>query len=185
MTVHHAAYYGATGDAIPPPSDSDDPNPVPFVTARGRYLVALEGPPTWTDAAMTMLKLALRSEGIGAKTAAGYGRLNLDYTSAKLIAKEQAERTAAAAAEQDRKARATEADRERRIDEKLAQLKINTASALVPQLLALAGDDVHSLAQKCETKLGRKAIREAMKNRKEWVKPLAAVLYPGDIETAL
>lgn len=178
MTVHHAAYYSAKDDT--PPADSDDPNPVPFVTAQGTYLIALEGPPAWTDAAMTLLKMALRSEGIGAKTAAGYGRLSLDYTSATMLEKEQKERAKLAAAEADKQAKAAEADRLRRIEEKRAQLKVNTAGTVIPELLALAGDDVHSIAQKCEEKLGRKAIRDAMKDGKKWVKPLAAILYPDD-----
>jgi len=178
MTVHHAAYYSAKGDT--PPADSDDPNPVPFVTAQGTYLIALEGPPAWTDAAMTLLKMALRSEGIGAKTAAGYGRLNLNYTSAKLIDREQKEQAKAAAAAEAIKAKAAEADRERRIQGCWGRLRINTASTVIPELLELAGDNVHSIAQKCEEKLGRKAIRDAMKDGKKWVKPLAAILYPND-----
>jgi CRISPR-associated protein Cmr6 len=78
MTVHHRDYYG-TGKA--PPADWDSPNPVSFVTARGTYLIALEGPAEWTKAALDILQEALWEEGIGAKTAAGYGRLRVEgYT---------------------------------------------------------------------------------------------------------
>lgn len=74
MTVHHRAYYG-TGDK--PPADWDSPVPVPFLTARGDYLIALEGPMEWVSAAWQILQAALAEEGIGAKTAAGYGRMKL------------------------------------------------------------------------------------------------------------
>lgn len=193
MTVHHATYYGAKDNT--PPADSDDPNPIPFVTARGSYLIALEGPPAWTDAAMAILKMALSSEGIGAKTAAGYGRLTLDYTSEKLAAAArekqaeeaaalQAKQTAKAAVEQAKKAEAAEVDRLRRIEQLLRDLEVNNAATLLPQLLALAGaTDRHALALRCEAKFTRKKIREAMKNDKSWVKPLVAILYPDDKST--
>ena len=41
MTVHHANYY-QTGNV--PPADWDGPNPVPFLSADGAYLIALAGP---------------------------------------------------------------------------------------------------------------------------------------------
>src|SRR5437660_9219059 len=41
ITVHHQKYYQ---DAITSPSDSDDPNPVPFLSATGIYLLALAAP---------------------------------------------------------------------------------------------------------------------------------------------
>jgi CRISPR-associated protein Cmr6 len=75
MTVHHAKYYG---NGKSPPADWDSPNPVSFVTARGTYLIALEGPEEWTRAAMDILGDALQEDGIGAKTAAGYGRMKVD-----------------------------------------------------------------------------------------------------------
>jgi len=74
MTVHHSAYYG---DGTAPPSDTDEPNPVSFLTAHGTYLVALSGPRTWVERAAEWLELGLREEGIGGKTAAGYGRMVL------------------------------------------------------------------------------------------------------------
>jgi CRISPR-associated protein Cmr6 len=75
MTVHHGAYYGG-GDE--PPCDWDEPNPVAFITARGRYLVALSGPASWVEAAGTLLAAGLADLGVGAKTAAGYGRVKLE-----------------------------------------------------------------------------------------------------------
>jgi CRISPR-associated protein Cmr6 len=74
MTVHHSAYY--QGRDVPP-ADWDNPVPVPFVSARGSYLLALTGPAEWADAALEILTGALVTDGIGAKTAAGYGRMKV------------------------------------------------------------------------------------------------------------
>ena len=74
MTVHHPDYYSNKGV---PPSDTDSPNPVSFVTARGSYLVILEGEPEWTEAAMLLLENGLEELGLGAKTNAGYGRMRM------------------------------------------------------------------------------------------------------------
>lgn len=74
ITSHHSDYYvsGTT-----PPADWDSPVPVPFLTATGSYLIALDGPAGWVNRALTILGMALRDSGIGAKTAAGYGRMRL------------------------------------------------------------------------------------------------------------
>jgi CRISPR-associated protein Cmr6 len=78
MTVHHPDYYGKTGR---PPSDTDSPNPISFLTTSGEFLVAVEGPAEWCEAAMQLLKLGLDELGIGAKTNAGYGRMSLEWES--------------------------------------------------------------------------------------------------------
>lgn len=72
ITVHHPDYYqsGKT-----PPADWDSPTPIPFLTATGNFLIALEGVGEWVEAAFEILKLALKEEGIGAKTSSGYGRM--------------------------------------------------------------------------------------------------------------
>lgn len=75
MTVHHGDYYSQKPTA---PADWDDPNPVPFLTATGEFLVALAGPPAWVAAAFKMLAYALAEYGAGAKTNAGYGRMSLE-----------------------------------------------------------------------------------------------------------
>lgn len=73
MTTHHPTYYVNTTPT--PPADWDSPTPVPFLTATGRYLIALAGPEDWVNVAFHILSLALRDEGIGAKTSSGYGRM--------------------------------------------------------------------------------------------------------------
>lgn len=86
MTVHHAAYYQQ--DA--PPSDTDSPNPVSFVSVTGSYLIVLEGEFEWCEAAADILRIGAEDLGVGAKTRAGYGRLTLGAVQ-KSRAQEQAE----------------------------------------------------------------------------------------------
>ncbi|HEX4960987.1 MAG TPA: type III-B CRISPR module RAMP protein Cmr6 [Thermoanaerobaculia bacterium] len=74
MTVHHPDYYQGQGL---PPADWDNPTPVAFLSARGRFLLAVTGPEDWATAALDILKDALDQDGIGAKTAAGYGRMSV------------------------------------------------------------------------------------------------------------
>ncbi len=77
MTVHHQNYYMKENL---PPADWDDPNPVSFLSATGRYLVALAGPLPWIEPTFKLLQLAFADEGIGAKTSSGYGRMDLKET---------------------------------------------------------------------------------------------------------
>lgn len=83
MTVHHRAYYEEKTDSsgeLLPPADWDDPNPVPFISATGEYLIALAAPKgceTWRERAFDILTLALEHEGIGGKTSSGYGRMRV------------------------------------------------------------------------------------------------------------
>jgi len=79
ITVHHQKYYQ---DAAAVPSDSDDPNPIPFLSATGDYLLALgasdfQGPTRWIDLTFQILAEALEKLGIGAKTSSGYGRMTV------------------------------------------------------------------------------------------------------------
>ena len=77
MTVHHQDYYMKPDVA---PADWDDPNPVSFLSATGKYLVALAGPIPWVEATFKLLQIALAEEGIGAKTSSGYGRMSMEAT---------------------------------------------------------------------------------------------------------
>jgi CRISPR-associated protein Cmr6 len=97
VTVHHPGYYQADEE----PSDADSPIPVPFVTASGSFLIALELVPgldpathgEWLRAAWTALRLGLERHGVGAKTNAGYGRVKLprfeDTQNGKRVQQEQ------------------------------------------------------------------------------------------------
>lgn len=83
VTVHHPEYYRSRGKT--PPTDFDDPTPVPFLVVRpgAKFLFAIKGPsPEWQDYVALALGWALEELGVGAKTNAGYGRIKLDDTSA-------------------------------------------------------------------------------------------------------
>jgi len=177
MTVHHAKYYQGKPDPATPPADWDDPNPVSFITAQGKYLLAVEGPPAWTDVALAILKLALRREGIGAKTAAGYGRLDLEYMSAAEAEDHVTRRAAEAAAEQAQTAARAKLDHQHRVTILLNNLKVNNASTSLPELFALTDEaDRLALAQQCEQHLTPKVVRNAQREDKAWVRPLTAIL---------
>jgi CRISPR-associated protein Cmr6 len=79
ITVHHQSYYQGTDNA---PADTDNPNPVPFLSATGIYLIALAAPDLqhpdgWLAVTFKIVRQALKTFGIGAKTSSGYGRLEL------------------------------------------------------------------------------------------------------------
>jgi len=75
ITVHHPKYYRGDNE---PPADWDSPNPVPFLSATGSYLVALGGPEAWVERTFEILGHALQEYGVGAKTSSGYGRMALE-----------------------------------------------------------------------------------------------------------
>lgn len=80
VTPHHGEYYSASDDVLAEPTDFDDPVPVPFLAVRSSFLIAVAKrdprlPRGWLELAMNLLGDALREQGIGGKTAAGYGRL--------------------------------------------------------------------------------------------------------------
>jgi CRISPR-associated protein Cmr6 len=142
MTVHHPDYY--QGEA--PPADWDNPNPVAFVSARGRYLLAVTGPEDWVDAALDILRDALEKDGIGAKTAAGYGRL-----------------------------RAALPPKPEPLDWEpmLIGLNFGNAENVVSRILrALKSEERRQAASTIIKKLGRGALRDPKRRDKDWVKGL-------------
>ena len=87
ITVHHPAYYG---DDKTPPTDFDDPTPVPFLVVKpgARFLCVLDAPDRqWADFAQKMLLWGLENLGVGAKTNAGYGYLAPPETAAAASAR--------------------------------------------------------------------------------------------------
>jgi CRISPR-associated protein Cmr6 len=82
MTVHHANYYSGRDSA---PADWEEPNPVSFLTISGSYLLALSGPPEALDLVEKILTEGLASLGVGAKTAAGYGRASIERMTSALV----------------------------------------------------------------------------------------------------
>lgn len=83
VTPHHGAYYSSAPDKRPWPNDYEDPVPVGFlsVVPRMSFLFAISGDTEWSQFAMQLLTAALSEWGIGAKTAAGYGRFDLEIKS--------------------------------------------------------------------------------------------------------
>jgi CRISPR-associated protein Cmr6 len=84
MTPHHPDYNRdpKTDPKFRAPTDFDSPRPVPFVSVRGTFRVAVSwhGPlatsaANWTNRAFELLTAALREWGVGGKTSSGYGRL--------------------------------------------------------------------------------------------------------------
>lgn len=80
MTPHHLKWNDV--DHPQPPTDFDDPQPVPFLAVTGRFLFAItwQGPKVdsaaaWLSRTEELLREALREWGIGGKTTSGYGRL--------------------------------------------------------------------------------------------------------------
>jgi len=73
LTPHHGDYYGKGGTA----NDYQDPTPVPFLSVPigTRFLLAVGGHRAWAEFAMHRLADTISEWGLGAKTAAGYGRL--------------------------------------------------------------------------------------------------------------
>jgi|GEM_PF-4386916 len=79
LTPHYRGYYGDSNDGTVPPADWDDPVPVPFLTVApgASFVFAFGARGTATendlDRVETLLRVALRELGIGAKTSSGYG----------------------------------------------------------------------------------------------------------------
>lgn len=69
VTVHHQDYYGGSGEA----TDFDSPIPNQQVAVQGSFYFVIEGDAQWTNFAKNLLEQAVEYQGLGAKTAAGYG----------------------------------------------------------------------------------------------------------------
>jgi CRISPR-associated protein Cmr6 len=82
LTPHQAgsadSYYRSMGEAWP--NDWEEPNPVSFLSVRPGvcFLVCFTAPDDFVEFVKYGLLDALSERGIGAKTAAGYGRMSLD-----------------------------------------------------------------------------------------------------------
>jgi len=83
MTPHHMEYYDPGKNTTSPPTDFDEPNPVLFLSVTGVFHIKVSCDLTgndaekWTNLVFTILTRALAELGIGGKTNAGYGRMDL------------------------------------------------------------------------------------------------------------
>lgn len=75
VTTHHQAYYNGNQAE---PSDKDSPIPNHLLAVQGSFLFVIEGEPAAIELCQTLLEQALADNGIGAKTAAGYGYMKVD-----------------------------------------------------------------------------------------------------------
>jgi CRISPR-associated protein Cmr6 len=164
MTVHHPEYYG--GKNVPP-AEWDSPNPVSFLTARGKYLLAVTGPQAWAETAMKILAQALAYDGVGAKTAAGYGRLKVaGYEVPPLASGQSSDRSRT-------ESRASSTPAAPSWSQEVKILNISNADQKVPQILdSLHGDDLKSAVAAIIKRLDRKALKEKHRRDKPWVKRL-------------
>lgn len=92
VTVHHQDYYAGKGEA----TDFDSPVPNQQIAAQGAFYFVVEGEARWATFAVQLLTQALAHQGIGAKTAAGYGTILISQEAQKKLAQQQAEQAVAA-----------------------------------------------------------------------------------------
>lgn len=190
MTVHHAEYYGKKEK---PPADSDSPVPVPFLTATGRYLLALGMPDVdaaeqdaaqrWVGFAFGVLVRALDEWGIGAKTSSGYGRLTVpDEQPSAAAAGESAAEAQPSAAAAGESAAAVLA---RRLIDDIAALPNNKVANEISRFVqqwkqqALPESLRRQVAQAIVDKV-KDAGREKKSSSKQWYQELVTYLEEGE-----
>lgn len=161
MTVHHPEYYQGAGDV--PPADWDSPTPVAFLSTRGSYLLAVTGPEEWADAALDILQEALERDGIGAKTAAGYGRMTVAREA------ESSGGRAAPTRAENRTAAPSGPGWEARVRE----INFGNAETFVPRLLGdYSGEERRAAARALVERLAPREVRK--RQEKEWARLLLA-----------
>lgn len=72
ITVHAPKYYSDKGKNFVHP-DFESPNPNPQIAIQGSFMFSIEGEENWAEYAIKLLSRALKENGIGGKTASGYG----------------------------------------------------------------------------------------------------------------
>ena len=77
VTPHNKRYYESSSNTArqDPPSGEEDPIPNVFLAARGTFRIVVEAQQDWVEPALDLLLRALAERGVGAKTRAGYGRM--------------------------------------------------------------------------------------------------------------
>src|SRR4029077_6170103 len=118
------------------------------------YLIAVSGPEDWADAAMEILTEALAQDGIGAKTASGYGRMKVTRLDSN-----PAQQGGAGSAGSGLPSWSTA----------IRLIQVNNAAQKVPEILGrLTGDERVLAAQQIIKHLGLRTIRQ--KRDREWAK---------------
>lgn len=84
VTVHHQQYYNGTR---PVADDTESPTPNIQTAVQGSFYFAIEGVHAWVEYAKQLLENTLKEQGLGSKTASGYGYfIEDDMVSGKLNA---------------------------------------------------------------------------------------------------
>jgi CRISPR-associated protein Cmr6 len=147
LTVHHPDYYQREGAY----TETEAPIPVPMVSAAGMFFVAVELHPAldphthghWLRFAWSALQLGLRELGVGSKTNAGYGRVQLPDFAETSAGKAASARRAAEEARVQALAQA-EADAARRAAEAEQRAELEAHRAGLPDAAArIAHTDGH------------------------------------------
>jgi CRISPR-associated protein Cmr6 len=173
LTVHHPGYYQQGNDGKAEPSDTESPIPVPFMSAKGAFLIALELHPSldpatdghWLKAAWEALRLGLSRHGVGSKTNAGYGRFELpdfDQTSTGKELKKLLEEAGRARTNAERAATRTPLDPAKRVahvcaDEGVDALVAWARSPSAAPIVGLPLDEVHVRAAAAAVYRAKKA----------------------------
>lgn len=79
ITVHHQEYYNGK---TPQADGSESPIPNQQIATGGAYYFVIEGAPDWTRYALGLLNATLEHQGLGSKTASGYGYFRRDDNAA-------------------------------------------------------------------------------------------------------
>ncbi|RVT47828.1 type III-B CRISPR module RAMP protein Cmr6 [Rheinheimera sediminis] len=82
VTTHHAEYYQGKGAAA---SDLDSPVPNALVAVQGSFVFVVGTVPDYAPLVKNLLQKALAANGIGAKTASGYGYFSADDKRTKAL----------------------------------------------------------------------------------------------------
>lgn len=172
ITVHHQKYYQNAAQA---PSDSDDPIPVPFLSATGQYLLVLAAPDLpmrWIDLTFQILAEALKHFGIGAKTSSGYGRMALLDQPVKSMHSETIVATGPSVDPEVIKAR----DAQSRLEALRESEVAGQINSYYQQWQKLTSQEARTLLAQAIIEKVRKAGREKASAEKSWYKELLASL---------
>lgn len=132
VTTHHQDYYNGNQAE---PSDKDSPIPNHLLAVQGSFLFVLEGDPKAIELCQDMLQKALAENGIGAKTAAGYGYMKVDPELMQRLLDEYEKRLSPEVREQ------RQAEAQRRIEQQLeAAAKAEQAKPPVQIIAELRAD---------------------------------------------
>lgn len=75
VTVHHQQYYNGTKQQA---DDTESPTPNVQTALQGSFYFAIEGVHAWVEYAKQLLENMLTEQGLGSKTASGYGYFTAD-----------------------------------------------------------------------------------------------------------